>query len=88
MARNYTTGAMAIAKYILYENRGQSNQALANKIYKKVKRKYYWRNWFVVVYDPNNGFDNHYIGHCDGSSEFDIMGTIYAYQATPRTPLL
>ena len=31
MARNYTPGASAIAKYILYKNQGQSNQALANE---------------------------------------------------------
>ena len=74
VASSYDPGAMNEAKDILYRNRGQSNEAVANKIFEAVNTKYYWRNWFVAVYDPVRGAEPHWISVSGGNYAFRYHG--------------
>jgi len=50
---------------------GQEN-ALANRIYKKLTEKYYWRDWLVVVYNDMRGSAHHWRRAChEGSTTVD-----------------
>ena len=70
----YNTAAKNDALKIVRDYSNQSNGRIADKIFDKLKRKYYWRNWFVAVYDPIGGYDNHCISYCSGGHQFRYHG--------------
>jgi len=41
---------------------------LASRIYNSLTRKYYWRDWLVLVYDNLSGDKHHYVRACDEGS--------------------
>ena len=46
------------------QNLKKSNKDFAHGLKNMLGDKYYWRIWFVVIYNPISGSDNHYIfGH-------------------------
>lgn len=51
-----------------------SNKDLSNLLYEELTRKYYWRDWIVLVYDPVTGGRLHGIETCDGGIFFRING--------------
>ena len=81
---DYNTAAKNDALKIVRDYSNQSNGRIADKIFDKLKRKYYWRNWFVAVYDPISGFDNHCITYCSGGHQFRYHGHNLWYASNPK----
>ncbi|CAH1792696.1 unnamed protein product [Owenia fusiformis] len=57
-------------KKLTADNYGISNEQFSDKLYSMLIEKYYWRNWFVVVYKAITGGDNHYVRICNGHMLF------------------
>ncbi|XP_033099815.1 uncharacterized protein LOC117103382 [Anneissia japonica] len=53
---------------------GKSNSDFADKFYDFVSKKYDWRDWNVVVYNPISGQDNHRIRACNGKHYYRTHG--------------
>lgn len=66
----YSDTAIKDAKRILTFNKGAKNQDVAAAVYSKLTTKFYWRNWFVAVYDAIGGNDNHQVWVCNGGIAF------------------
>lgn len=62
----YRDVAMKDAKRILTFNKGAKNQDVSKAVYSKLSTKFYWRNWFVAVYDAIGGDNNHQVWVCNG----------------------
>lgn len=62
--------AIKDAKRILTFNKGAKNQDVAAAVYSKLTTKFYWRNWFVAVYDAIGGNNNHQVWVCNGGIAF------------------
>lgn len=62
--------AIKDAKRILTFNKGAKNQDVAAAVYSKLTTKFYWRNWFVAVYDAIGGNNNHQVVVCNGGIAF------------------
>lgn len=62
--------AIKDAKRILTFNKGAKNQDVAAAVYSKLTTKFYWRNWFVAVYDAIGGNNNHQVVVCNGDIAF------------------
>jgi len=45
------------------DDQGRAND-YAQNIFRKLSKKYYWRIWFVVVYDVMKGKKNHFVQTC------------------------
>ncbi|CAH1772246.1 unnamed protein product [Owenia fusiformis] len=43
-----------------------SNKYFSSRLYDMLKERYYWRDWFVVVYDDIKGFSKHTVRKCGG----------------------
>lgn len=74
VAGYYKTGAKESAKKILRFYRGQSNEAMVGNIFHELSTKFYWRNWFVAVYNPVKGRKPHSLSVCGGGYEFRFNG--------------
>ncbi|XP_062571167.1 uncharacterized protein LOC134233200 [Saccostrea cucullata] len=61
LKKNYKDVATNDAKTILTNNRGASKSDVAKKVYDKLTTKFYWRNWFVAVYNDISGDKNHWV---------------------------
>jgi len=48
----------------------------AKRIFDALSKKYYWRTWFVVVYEKMSGPNNHYIEYCGSSFYIDRFRVI------------
>lgn len=70
----YQTVAMDDAKRILTFNKGGTHNSVAQQVYNKLTSKFYWRNWFVGVYDAIGGNDNHQVWLCGGGVAFRHAG--------------
>lgn len=66
--------AISDAKKILTHKRGAKNEDAAEAVYSKLAKKFYWRDWFVAVYDDIRGHQNHQVGLCDGYIAFRYAG--------------
>lgn len=66
----YSDIAIKDAKRILTFNKGAKNQDVAAAVYSKLTTKFYWRNWFVAVYDAIGGNNNHQVWVCNGGIAF------------------
>ena len=62
------------AKRILTFNKGRTHNSVAQQVYNKLTSKFYWRNWFVGVYDAIGGNDNHQVWLCGGGVAFRHAG--------------
>lgn len=72
--KKYPEVAMKDAKKILTLSKGAKNQKAAEDVYEKLIKKFYWRNWFVAVYDDIRGDQNHQVGYCNGDCVFRHAG--------------
>lgn len=72
----YPEVSLKNGKMILTHSQGNSstNQKAAEDVYKKLTKKFYWRNWFVAVYDDIKGHQNHQVGYCNGYHVFRHAG--------------
>ena len=64
----YEEVALEDAKKILTLRKGQKNNIVANEVFNKLNEKFYWRNWFVGVYDKITNDDDHKFWACKGTS--------------------
>ena len=64
----YEEVALEDAKKILTLRKGQKNNIVANEVFHKLSEKFYWRNWFVGVYDKITDDDDHKFWSCKGTS--------------------
>ena len=55
-------------------NSGMSNKDFAHALKNKLNEKYYWRIWFVIVYNPISGSDNHYVHKHGGHHRYRQHG--------------
>ena len=53
---------------------GWSQSGFADNLRKFLKDKYYWRDWFVIAYDPIKGSDVHWVKWCGGHHRFRSHG--------------
>ncbi|XP_062567421.1 uncharacterized protein LOC134229670 [Saccostrea cucullata] len=74
LTNNFKDVAINDAKTILTNNRGASKSDAAKKVYDKLTTKFYWRNWFVAVYNDIAGGNNHWMWACNGGLVFRHNG--------------
>ncbi|KAK3101199.1 hypothetical protein FSP39_001690 [Pinctada imbricata] len=55
---------------MLSDGKGKTHSVFADDLYAFLKKKYDWRDWFVVVYDGITGGDKHYVYICGGKIKF------------------
>lgn len=72
------------AKRILTFNKGAKNQDVAKAVYSKLTTKFYWRNWFVAVYDAIVGGNNHQVWVCNGGIAFRQDGFNLLVASNPK----
>lgn len=65
----YKDKALTEAKTIMTDHMGKGNADVATLIYEKLTNKYYWRDWFVVVYKDISGYNNHALRYCKSSGQ-------------------
>ncbi|XP_062617126.1 uncharacterized protein LOC134278837 [Saccostrea cucullata] len=89
LQKNYKDVATNDAKTILTNNRGASKSDVAKKVYDKLTTKFYWRNWFVAVYNDISGDKNHWVWVCNGAHVFRHSGfnLIFASNSKNTKPL-
>lgn len=66
----YRDVVMKDVKRILIFNKGVKNQDVVKVVYSKLSIKFYWRNWFVVVYNVIGGYNNYQVWVCNGGIFF------------------
>jgi len=54
----------------------KSASKYAQNILNELSKKYYWRNWFVVVYEKMSKHVNHYVEYCGSSFNIDRFRVI------------
>ncbi|XP_062577432.1 uncharacterized protein LOC134239274 [Saccostrea cucullata] len=74
IARNFLTAATDDGRSILINLKGYSNSYVSEQVHDKLRTKYYWRNWFVAVYDDIKGRSEHWIALCNGKFVFRESG--------------
>jgi len=55
----------------IIDDKGNADST-AQEIFDLLSRKYYWRKWFVVVYDVLKGERNHFVWACSRNSITDL----------------
>ncbi|CAH1801664.1 unnamed protein product [Owenia fusiformis] len=63
--RYHAQSRVDIKKYAA-ENYGMSHEVFSRGLYGMLNEKYYWRVWFVVVYNPIYGYEKHTVSVCGG----------------------
>ena len=66
----YKEIALEDAKKILTFSKGHKNSYVANEIFQKLSEKFYWRNWFVGVYDKIDHEKDHEFWACKGDTTY------------------
>lgn len=56
------------------DNYTLSNGVFSSYLYNFLKKKYFWRDWLVVIYNPINGGSNHTNQQCDGFTKYRFHG--------------
>ncbi|CAH1790624.1 unnamed protein product [Owenia fusiformis] len=56
------------------DNSGMSNEQLSKGLLSLLEKKYYWRVWFVLIYNPITGSNKHTVKVCDGHLLFRQYG--------------
>ncbi|CAH1792697.1 unnamed protein product, partial [Owenia fusiformis] len=56
------------------DNTGMSNEQLSSGLFSLLEKKYYWRVWFVLVYDPITASSKHKANVCGGHILFGQYG--------------
>ncbi|XP_061171831.1 uncharacterized protein LOC133181327 [Saccostrea echinata] len=84
LTNNFRDVATNDAKHILTFNKGSSKSAVANKVYEKLTQKFYWRNWFVAVYNDIAGGNNHWVWLCHGAAVFRHSGFNLLLASNPK----
>lgn len=51
-----------------------TNEHFSKKLYDFLVQKFYWRDWFVIVYKPISGDANHNNNVCDGYRKYRTYG--------------
>jgi len=51
-----------------------SNKRFAKALFKMLAKKYYWRDWIVLVYNEIWGWENHCVSACGGHIKFRTQG--------------
>ena len=70
VASNYhNQSGKDIDEYAAY-NDEISNEDFSSRLYDMLVAKYYWRDWFVVIYDPIQGLDKHAVFFSGGHTKF------------------
>ncbi|CAH1790441.1 unnamed protein product [Owenia fusiformis] len=48
------------------DNSEMSNEKFSRGLFSSLEKKYYWRVWFVLTYNPITGSDKHTVNVCGG----------------------
>lgn len=81
--------AIKNAKQILDVSKYKRYDIVVLEIYKKLKDKFYWRNWFVALYDAIGGDDKHSVRICNGTMTYSYNGFNLVLASNPKsTPTL
>ena len=72
--KTYKTQLKKDTEALIREHYKEGNRQLMWKIYNFVTDKFYWRYWFVAVYDDMVGHDKHTISTCGGKSFLHTNG--------------
>lgn len=66
-----------------------SNEHFSKKLYDFLVRKFYWRDWLVIVYIPISGDANHNNNVCDGYRKYRTYGRniVVSSVVHTRTPI-
>lgn len=84
----YKEVALEDAKKILTFSKGRRNSNVANEIFQKLSEKFYWRNWFVGVYDKINDEEHHEFWACKGDTIYHAgFNLLLASNAKSTKPL-
>ena len=84
VTRNYhDQSSDDIDKYAA-QNSGISNEDFSLGLYDMLAEKYYWRDWFVVIYDPIWGWDKHAVFTRGGHIKFRNNGRNIVISSTDR----
>lgn len=60
--------------YLAFKKRKLSNKRFAKALYKMLAKKYYWRDWIVLIYNGIWGWENHSVRVCGGHIKFRTQG--------------
>ncbi|CAC5389998.1 unnamed protein product [Mytilus coruscus] len=60
--------------HVAIDTYGESNGQFAEKLFKKIASKYYWRDWLVVAYNELRGYDKHCVSTSGGYTKFRTQG--------------
>lgn len=66
VASKYNTQTVADVDRVLSDHSNLNTDDFANTLYNFLTKKYFWRDWMVVVYKDITGNDNHYLHQCGG----------------------
>lgn len=77
--------AIENAKKILYVSKYKPYYTVVLSIYKKLRDKFYWRNWFVAIYDAVLGGDKHYANTCHGTWTMGYNGFNMLLASNPKS---
>lgn len=59
---------------IAAEKHTLSNGAFSTYLYNFLIKKYFWRDWLVIIYNPINGGSNHMNKQCNGYIKYRFQG--------------